>query len=79
MTSLVTPAHLAAVRRFKQLYSRYQRSRDLITVGAYAAGSDSVLDKAIETYPRLEAFLQQDIHEHAAAEECLAQLGTLFQ
>ncbi len=79
MTSLVTPVHLAAVRRFKQLYSRYQRSRDLITVGAYAAGSDAVLDKAIEAYPRLEAFLQQDIHEHAAAAECLAQLGTLFQ
>src|SRR5581483_1638891 len=34
-------------RRFKQLYSRYQRSRDLIAVGAYAAGSDPLLDEAI--------------------------------
>jgi flagellum-specific ATP synthase len=36
--------HLDQVRRFKQLYSRYQRSRDLIAVGAYAAGSDPLLD-----------------------------------
>ncbi|MEQ1591653.1 MAG: flagellar protein export ATPase FliI [Thiobacillaceae bacterium] len=79
MTSLVTPQHLGAVRRFKQLYSRYQRSRDLITVGAYAAGSDAVLDQAIAAYPSLESFLQQEIGERAVATDSLAELDELFQ
>ena len=51
------------MRRFKQLYSRYQRSRDLISVGAYVRGSDPLLDEAIALYPQLEAFLQQDMHQ----------------
>ena len=63
MHSLVAPDELQRIRRFKRLYSRYQRNRDLINVGAYVAGSDPLLDQAITAYPRLEAFLQQGMHE----------------
>jgi flagellum-specific ATP synthase len=41
MHSITTPEHQALARRLKQLTSRYQRSRDLIAVGAYSAGSRS--------------------------------------
>ncbi len=34
MTALIPPAQFGSVRRFKQLMSRYQRNRDLISVGA---------------------------------------------
>ncbi|HET7223003.1 MAG TPA: FliI/YscN family ATPase, partial [Rhodanobacteraceae bacterium] len=40
MHSITSTPHQQAARRLKQLYSRYQRSRDLISVGAYVAGSD---------------------------------------
>src|ERR1700712_3522607 len=43
MHGLIRPAHFDLVRRFKQLFSRYQRSRDLIAVGAYQAGADPLL------------------------------------
>jgi flagellum-specific ATP synthase len=59
--SLVDDAGLDAIRRFKQLYARYQRNRDLVSVGAYVAGSDPVLDKALALYPKMEAFLQQNM------------------
>ena len=59
MTALIPPAQFDTVRRFKQMLSRYQRNRDLISVGAYAAGHDLQLDQAIALYPKLEAFLQQ--------------------
>jgi flagellum-specific ATP synthase len=75
MHGLVGGDELAAVRRFKQLYARYQRNRDLVAVGAYQAGSDPVLDEAIALYPRMEAFLQQDMNEAAglaAARSALA-------
>ena len=48
------------MRRFKSLYARYQRSRDLITIGAYQRGNDALLDEAIALYPRMEPFLMQD-------------------
>lgn len=78
MTSLIAPAHLERVRRFKQLYSRYQRARDLLAVGAYAPGSDPLLDRAIALFPQMEAFLQQGIEDRADVMESLTALDTLF-
>jgi flagellum-specific ATP synthase len=78
MTNIITPEHLELVRHFKQLYSRYQRARDLLAVGAYVPGSDPLLDRAIQLYPRLEGFLQQRITERADYQSCIAGLGELF-
>ncbi|NMG45897.1 flagellar protein export ATPase FliI [Aromatoleum toluvorans] len=78
MHSLVSPEHFELVRRFKQLFSRYQRSRDLIAVGAYQAGSDPLLDRAVAMYPRLEAFLQQRIDEQESYPHAVSGLGDLF-
>ena len=66
MTGLITPEYLEGVRRFKRLYSRYQRNRDLISVGAYVAGTDALLDQAIANYGRIETYLQQDMKECVA-------------
>ncbi len=78
MTNLIAPDHLERVRRFKQLYSRYQRARDLLAVGAYAPGSDPLLDRAIALFPQMESFLQQGIEEHAEVAQSLAALEALF-
>ncbi len=78
MTSLIKTEHGDLVRRFKQLYSRYQRARDLLAVGAYAPGSDPLLDQAIALYPRMERFLQQDIAERANSESSIDALTALF-
>lgn len=78
MTNLVEPEHLELIRLFKQLYSRYQRARDLLAVGAYAPGSDPLLDQAITLYPKMERFLQQDITEQATSRESIDALAALF-
>lgn len=78
MTELIAPQHYRKVQRFKQLLSSYQRNRDLISVGAYAAGSDPLLDKAITLYPELENYLQQGIHERCEYEPSSARLAALF-
>ncbi|AZP13893.1 flagellar protein export ATPase FliI [Undibacterium parvum] len=78
MHSITEPEHQQLSRRLKQLYSRYERSRDLISVGAYAAGADPLLDEAIRLYPRIVAFLQQDILEKSTIPESLAELRALF-
>jgi len=78
MTDIIQPEEYNLVRRFKQLYSRYQRSRDLINVGAYVRGSDPVLDEAIALMPAMEAFLQQGIYEREEYAGARARLAALF-
>lgn len=78
MNSLATPAQIDLARQFKQLYTRYQRARDLLAVGAYVAGSDPLLDRAIAIYPQLEAFLQQPVEERADNESSQQRLSELF-
>jgi len=78
ITELIPLDELDLVRRFKLLYSRYQRNRDLINVGAYVRGSDPLLDQAIEMYPKLEAFLQQGIRQREDYVSCRQQLAELF-
>lgn len=78
MQNIGTREDLSRARHFKQMYSRYQRSRDLISVGAYASGSDPVLDAAIALQPRISAFLQQDLHEQATFAESMSGLREIF-
>ncbi|WP_395316976.1 flagellar protein export ATPase FliI [Variovorax sp. UC74_104] len=78
MTALIPSSQFDTVRRFKQMLSRYQRNRDLISVGAYAPGHDLQLDQAIAMYPRIEGLLQQSMDERAGYEESIAHLESLF-
>jgi len=78
MVNLIDMPHLEQIRKFKVLFARYQRSRDLISVGAYAPGGDPVLDQAIALYPRMENFLQQQLTEQADFSTSLAALKSLF-
>lgn len=79
MTALIDERQFANVQYVKQLMSRYQRNRDLINVGAYAAGSDPMLDRAIDLFPQIEAFLRQGIHEQADVEASMTGLAALCE
>ncbi|MCE9665002.1 flagellar protein export ATPase FliI [Halomonas sp. M5N1S17] len=68
MTHIIDDEQLTMTQAFKRLFSRYQRNRDLISVGAYSPGHDPQLDEAVQRYPLLEQFLQQGIHENASIE-----------
>lgn len=78
MPVLLSERELELVRRFKQRYTRYQRSRDLISVGAYVRGADPELDEAISVYPKLESFLRQAINEKVDVGNSRADLGALL-
>lgn len=78
MTEIATPEHLAAVTRFRQLNSTYQRNRDLITVGAYAQGSDPRIDEAINAYPRILDFIQQDMRTAVNFGQSIHDLASLL-
>ncbi len=63
------------IRRFKYLYSRYRRSRDLIAVGAYVPGADPVLDEAMKLQPAMQAFMAQEIRERVTMDEARKALA----
>lgn len=70
--------HFARAQRFKQVYSRYQQARDLISVGAYVKGSDPETDFAIRHIDRMRDFLQQGLNEASPFRESVDQLLALM-
>ncbi len=77
MPQVVTAEHLGAAQRFKQLWTRHQQSRDLISVGAYVAGGDKDTDLAIERYPYMSAYLRQGLRETESLEKSTEHLITV--
>jgi flagellum-specific ATP synthase len=78
MHTLAQSGQQERARRFRELSSRLQRNRDLINVGAYVAGSDPVLDRAVALAPRMEAFVHQDMNLKVGLAESHAALQALF-
>ncbi len=74
MHNITTPEHQKFARKLKQLNSRYSRSLDLINVGAYEAGTDRILDEAIDCHEKIESFLQQDITERSDVSQSLTMM-----
>jgi type III secretion protein N (ATPase) len=66
MDAIVRPEHKNAAKKLRALVAAYEAKRDLVTLGAYAKGTDKELDEALAKLPKIEAFLRQDHSERAA-------------
>lgn len=78
MPQVTDQQHFKDAQRFKQLMSKYQQARDLISVGAYAKGSDPITDFAVERMDRMRMFLQQGLNERATSEVSIMQLRSVI-
>ncbi len=76
MEKVVGKDHAQAARRMRTLLAAYESKRDLIVLGAYARGSDAVVDEAIRKMPRIEAFLQQRTDEITGFEQVVRALAS---
>jgi len=65
MHSIISAPHWQAAKQVRGHLAQYEKSRDLIQVGAYVGGSDAQVDEALRLHPDLQAFLQQDMYEAA--------------
>jgi flagellum-specific ATP synthase len=77
MHNVAAPEHIQAARRLRQLWSRYQKARDLIALGAYAPGNDAELDAAVQRIDAMRALLQQDMRECASLADGVQHLRAL--
>ncbi len=64
-----TPDQLARVGFARDLMATYRRSEDLISIGAYAKGSNAKLDAAVERRPLFDAVLRQGLDEATTREQ----------
>jgi flagellum-specific ATP synthase len=78
MNDIVTPEHLAAVRRFRRLYTLLKENEMLIRIGAYVRGTDRELDEAIAKKEKMEAFLSQEAMNASGYQETIDQLIALM-
>jgi flagellum-specific ATP synthase len=77
MPMVVSQEHLQGARRIRQVYSNYQRNRDLISIGAYTKGTDPRIDLAMNAEPAINAFLQQGMQQIIDFEHSTADMTTL--
>ena len=79
MNDIVTPGHQQLARQFRALIASYEANRDLVLMGAYRAGADPQLDKAIAMHQLLTAFLCQSAGEIIDLDDSAAQLSALLE
>lgn len=75
MHNVAEQRHIEDSRRFRQLWSKYSKAKDLIQLGAYVPGHDGELDQAVRIHPEMVRLLQQDMHTPAHLGDSVDQLG----
>ena len=65
MNNVVDLNHKEACGKIRNLMASYAKNEDLISIGAYAKGTDPNTDKAIAMYDKINSYLIQSIDECA--------------
>jgi flagellum-specific ATP synthase len=76
---LISPEMTKAAAAARRHLSEYRRHADLISIGAYRAGSDPQVDQAIAMREPLRQFLTQDAQELAPIDQSQASLIQLMR
>ena len=77
MPAVTMPEHRAQAATVRRLLAAHARSEDLIRIGAYKAGTDEELDRAIRAMPLLREFLEQRSDERVTMQESVARLNAM--
>ena len=78
MPACQTPIEREITAEARRALSSYANMEELIRIGAYRAGADPELDRAIRLNPGLEAFLAQDKEEVTGLDEGFVRLRSLL-
>lgn len=77
MPAITEQDHRRNAALVRRVMATYARSEDLVRIGAYKAGSDVELDRALASRPAMKAFLIQDSQERASYRDSVAALQDL--
>jgi flagellum-specific ATP synthase len=77
MPAVTQPQHREQAMLLRRLMAVYARSEDLVRIGAYKAGADPDLDRALRARGAMRAFVTQDAHEQVQFQDCVRRLAAL--
>ena len=78
MVEIVSPEHRQLASQLRDVLGVYEKNADLVSIGAYKAGTNPKLDYALSKIDSINQFLQQGIDESFSYEESLAQLRKIM-
>ena len=77
MPAVTTREHMGRALLARKLLAAYAKGEDLVRIGAYKAGTDEELDRAIGAVGRLREYMAQGSDESVTMEESVARLRGL--
>lgn len=77
MNHIVSKEHVQAAERLRELYYTYNKSEDLINIGAYKRGTSKEIDQAIHYEPLITAFLKQGYLDNVSMQQSVNELISL--
>jgi flagellum-specific ATP synthase len=69
MPAITSQEQRAVATEFRRLLAAYREAKDLIEIGAYVAGTNPLVDRAIERREAMDRFLCQTIDEQSEADD----------
>lgn len=74
MRAVVSPEHAKMAQKLREILAVYRDAEDLINIGAYKAGANPKIDKAIKLIDPVNEFLKQRTDDHSNMNQCLRLL-----
>ena len=74
MSVIASPEHNDAAGKIRNMLAVYEENQDLLSIGAYKAGSNPRLDEALRHMDAINALLQQPVGVKSEFDETLAQM-----
>jgi flagellum-specific ATP synthase len=78
MPGCLKPHEREIVTHARQTMAAYANMEELIRIGAYRAGSDPQIDRAIQLNPALESFLGQNKDEATSLDDGFSRLAAIL-
>ena len=78
MSSVASERHRALAQALREALAAWREGRDLVEIGAYRAGTNERLDRALALLPGIEALLRQGVNETSTLAATLERLEALF-
>lgn len=78
MSTIVSKEHQGLSSKLRDIVSIYDKNSDLISIGAYKAGTNAKLDYAISKIDKINGFLQQGIDESFSYEDVVKNMKTIL-
>jgi flagellum-specific ATP synthase len=79
MNAVISPEHRKWAGQIKEWMSIYRQTEDLINIGAYVKGANPQVDQAVAVYPRIRAFLRQDVGDRATFADSASQMQAIVR